>query len=98
MQATANVKHDEIARLDSDEDRRWSAMQRARAVAEYSRQEAQRVSSWAGELLQLAHLVHTEEQVEIAALVEELRYRSLYEESLHQALQNAKCDPWRTGR
>ena len=63
MPATANVKHADTVQSDSDEDRRWSAAQRARAVAGHSQQEAQRVTSWAGELLlQLAQTVHTEEQ------------------------------------
>ena len=65
------------------------AVRQAEAVAEYSQQVAQRVSSEAGEQLRLAQIVHTREQSEVAALVEELRSRNAYEESLRQALEDA---------
>ena len=65
------------------------AVRQAEDVAEYSQQVAQRVSSEAGEQLRLAQNVHTREQSEAAALVEELRSRNAYEESLRQALEDA---------
>ena len=63
----------------------WVAVRQAEAVAEYSQQVAQRVSSEAGEELRLAQHVHTRELSELAALTEELRSRNEYEESLRQA-------------
>ena len=71
MQATANVKHEEIvhqvaqgswdaarqeakAVIDMNEEQCWVAVRQAQAVAEYSQQVAQRVSSEAGEQLRLA--------------------------------------------
>ena len=106
MQATANVKHDEIVRqvaqgswdaarreakaaIDVNEEQCWAAVQQAEAVAEYSQQAAQRVSSEAGEQLRFAQQLHTREQSEVAALLEELRSRTMYEETLRQALQDA---------
>ena len=50
----------------------WTAMQEAEAVAEYSEQFAQQISSEAGEQLQWAQTVHTEEQSEVAALKQQL--------------------------
>ena len=102
MQATANVKHEEIvhdvaqgswdaarqearAAIDVNEEQCWVAVRQAEAVAEYSEQVAQRVSSEAGEELRLAQHVHTRELSELAALTEELRSRNEYEESLRQA-------------
>ncbi len=64
-------------------------MQRARAFVEYSQNEAQRVSSEAGEQLWFAQNVHTEDQSEVAALMRELLSRNAYEESPRQALQDA---------
>ncbi len=72
-----------------NEEQCWVAVRQAEAVAEYSQQVAQRVSSEAGEQLRLAQSVHTWEQSEVAALVEELRSRNAYEESLRQALEDA---------
>ena len=63
----------------------WVAVRQAEAVAEYSQQAAQRVSSEAGDQLRCAQEVHTREQSDVAALVEELRSRNAYEESLCQA-------------
>ena len=56
-----------------------AAMQQAAAVAEYSQQLAQRVSSEAGEQLRWAQAVHTEEQSELAALLQQLAAREAYE-------------------
>ncbi len=77
------------AAIDMNEEQCWVAVRQAEAVAEYSQQVAQRVSSEAGEQLRLAHNVHTREQSEVAALVKELRSRNAYEESLRQALEDA---------
>ncbi len=106
MQATANVKHEEIVHqvaqvswgaarqqarsvIDMNEEQCWVAVRQAEAVVECSQQVAQCVSSEAGEQLRLAQEVHTREQADVAALVEELRSRSAYEESLRQALEDA---------
>ena len=69
-----------------NEEQCWVAVRQAEAVAEYSQQVAQRVSSEAGEQLRFAQEVHTREQSEVAALVEELRSLNAYAESLRQAL------------
>ncbi len=93
MQATANVKHEEIvhqvaqvswdaarqqakAAIDMNEEQCWVAVRQAEAVAEHSQQVAQRVRSEAGEQLLFAQEVHTIEQSEVAALVEELPSRN----------------------
>ena len=93
MQATANVKHEEIvhqvaqgsweaahqevrAVIDMNEERCGVVVSQAEAVAEYSQQVAQRVRSEAGEQLLFAQEVHTIEQSEVAALVEELPSRN----------------------
>ena len=59
--------------IDSNEELCRAAVQRARALVEYSQQEAQRVSSEAGEHLRFAQSVHTEDQSEVAACMAELR-------------------------
>jgi hypothetical protein len=71
-----------------NEEQSWVAVRQAEAVAEYSQQVAQRVSSEACEQPRLAQSVHTREQSEVAVLVEELRSRSACEASLRQALED----------
>ena len=64
------------AAIDTNEEQCWSAVRQAEAVAEYSQQVAQRASSEAGEQLRFAQAVHTKQQSEVAALMEELRSRN----------------------
>ena len=72
-------------------------MPSATAVGEHTQLEAQRIRFGAGELLQVAHIVHAEEQSVVAALLDELRSRSLYGESLRRSLQDADMTHQRTG-